>query len=385
MATECIEEPIPVFEVMTELNTRSTFGRIVINPPSRMATLKVHKTGEAWYFCEECGRGFLHREKMLQHKEEHKIAAKAAKLQAAIKKKKGSSNSSKLASSFKKGKSFSHSRVKGDYSGCIKTENGEYQCRSCPKVFRRSSNYFLHVMRHKNVRPHKCLQCGAGFNCRSYLKFHIKRSHSLLHNFRCTHCTCRFETQLGLRRHCEMYHEGNAFLSQNTEAVALTARSPTPIKMMPSPHRGFKHEVNSQEEARMENHGSNFVKFKADFFSRISNAVVKNSIKALGSNRWKSKNKAPQNFVAGPPFECNICHKILARASTFKDHLLIHTGERPYLCKHCGMRFRLYSTLANHIKCAHFGGGNCRCPYCDCAYKTNSVLSRHIKRAHEQF
>lgn len=47
-------------------------------------------------------------------------------------------------------------------------------------------------------------------------------------------------------------------------------------------------------------------------------------------------------------FKCQVCSKQLSSKQNFKEHMYIHTGERPYVCDTCGMSFRQGSQLCAH-------------------------------------
>lgn len=53
------------------------------------------------------------------------------------------------------------------------------------------------------------------------------------------------------------------------------------------------------------------------------------------------------NYVV---LECRYCHKILSSKQNLKEHLYIHTGNRPYICTYpdCNKRFRQGSLLSIH-------------------------------------
>ena len=54
-------------------------------------------------------------------------------------------------------------------------------------------------------------------------------------------------------------------------------------------------------------------------------------------------------------FKCQFCNRNLSSRQNLKEHLYIHTGERPYACKEpgCGETFRQGSLLSIH-KRIHF-------------------------------
>jgi len=49
-------------------------------------------------------------------------------------------------------------------------------------------------------------------------------------------------------------------------------------------------------------------------------------------------------------FTCQACSRQLSSKQNYREHLSIHTGERPFACFHCGLSFRQGSQLSQHRK-----------------------------------
>ncbi|CAG9312810.1 unnamed protein product [Blepharisma stoltei] len=49
-------------------------------------------------------------------------------------------------------------------------------------------------------------------------------------------------------------------------------------------------------------------------------------------------------------YKCSFCNKILSSKQNLREHVYIHTGEKPYICreKGCGLAFRQGSQLSAH-------------------------------------
>ena len=57
--------------------------------------------------------------------------------------------------------------------------------------------------------------------------------------------------------------------------------------------------------------------------------------------------------------KCSFCGKHFLTRQTFKDHVNIHTGEKPHVCKFCGATFASRGNLRMHEKTVHLGYKRC--------------------------
>ena len=51
--------------------------------------------------------------------------------------------------------------------------------------------------------------------------------------------------------------------------------------------------------------------------------------------------------------QCPICQKVMKQPSWMSRHILTHTGEKPFACKHCDYKSRAASTLRTHELLKH--------------------------------
>ena len=55
------------------------------------------------------------------------------------------------------------------------------------------------------------------------------------------------------------------------------------------------------------------------------------------------------------PFQCHMCTRGFALKKHLEDHINVHTGNKPYECKYCGMKFASDGNMNGHIRQTHKG------------------------------
>ncbi|XP_078581817.1 uncharacterized protein LOC144865132 isoform X1 [Branchiostoma floridae x Branchiostoma japonicum] len=72
----------------------------------------------------------------------------------------------------------------------------------------------------------------------------------------------------------------------------------------------------------------------------------------------------PYNRRHEQRFECHVCYMKFTRSETLRDHMNIHTGEKPYSCKFCHKKFRHQRNLRTHERdCKNNKGSKWRRKY----------------------
>lgn len=78
------------------------------------------------------------------------------------------------------------------------------------------------------------------------------------------------------------------------------------------------------------------------------------------------------------PFVCEECGASFTQRSNMRSHKRVHTGERPYMCGICGQTFARSSHLPGHMR-THTGEKPFSCPQCGRSFATNQIMKNHMR------
>lgn len=75
----------------------------------------------------------------------------------------------------------------------------------------------------------------------------------------------------------------------------------------------------------------------------------------VASNSFLLEQKIKPNRKRALIARCQECGLLLKHPSKIQAHMRTHTGERPFECALCGMRFATANPLRVHFRRAHTG------------------------------
>nr|XP_045584261.1 zinc finger protein 271-like [Procambarus clarkii] len=78
------------------------------------------------------------------------------------------------------------------------------------------------------------------------------------------------------------------------------------------------------------------------------------------------------------PYMCEECGASFTQRSNLRSHKRVHTGERPYMCGICGQTFARSSHLPGHMR-THTGEKPFNCPWCNRSFATNQIMKNHMR------
>lgn len=290
------------------------------------------------------------------------------------------------------------------------------QCHVCCKSFASNSSLQVHMRVHTKEKPYMCNLCGNCFTQKSSLSTHMIL-HSGKKEFGCTYCGKLFALKIYRTTHeraCKAKPKTETFESnkvnecydQNHYTITnLTYRnteSRDPYHIAPNIYDSNKYSAQSSESHKVHNAASvmfqspsqnvplSYVPVQINVMNRtIANQEVAKpnlpDIKEdpVNSNEQptllnlddfaeKNKNRSEK------PFQCKLCGQMYSQKSSFRTHLILHSGIKNFQCDWCYKKFALKLYKTSHEK-------SCRkkaisqVPF-QCPVPQKSVLNKAIKR-----
>uniref|UniRef100_A0A1B6L4S0 Protein krueppel n=1 Tax=Graphocephala atropunctata TaxID=36148 RepID=A0A1B6L4S0_9HEMI len=75
---------------------------------------------------------------------------------------------------------------------------------------------------------------------------------------------------------------------------------------------------------------------------------------------------------------CEFCGRVLSTKATLREHIMIHTGEKPHQCLLCGKSFRHKANLVVHVN-GHAVVSTYKCKKCNKAFTKKMDFEKHLK------
>ncbi|VBB26276.1 unnamed protein product [Acanthocheilonema viteae] len=215
-------------------------------------------------------------------------------------------------------------------------------CEYCGVVLKHPSKIEAHRRTHTGEKPFECQICGSRFTQRTPMRMHVRR-HMGLTPYACSWgCGKRFVSNALKNAHELKTHMG-----------AKRRGPPRPHLKPPRcslPTNIIEKTDNNERIARVSGchtRCNEQISLNLGIENRQMNEVLD---EIIASNSFPTEQKIKVHRKKALIARCQQCGLLLKHPSKIQAHMRTHTGERPFECALCGMRFATANPLRVHFR-----------------------------------
>uniref|UniRef100_A0A8R1Y3H6 C2H2-type domain-containing protein n=1 Tax=Onchocerca volvulus TaxID=6282 RepID=A0A8R1Y3H6_ONCVO len=229
---------------------------------------------------------------------------------------------------------------------CSRKKATVVTCEFCGVVLKHPSKIEAHRRTHTGEKPFQCQICGSRFTQRTPMRMHVRRHMGLMPYVCSWGCGKRFVSNALKNAHELKTHMG-AKRRGPPRPYLKPPRCSVPMNIIEKTDNGEEVIKTSDCQAVSNEQISSNPKIESRQMDEVVDAVASNSFPV----EQKIKAHRKKALIA----RCQECGLLLKHPSKIQAHMRTHTGERPFECVLCGMRFATANPLRVHFRRVHTG------------------------------
>ncbi|CAH1106185.1 unnamed protein product [Psylliodes chrysocephalus] len=256
----------------------------------------------------------------------------------------------------------------------LKISKKEYHCKRCKLKFNTHKEYAEH--KKQEFIGYTCTVCNIKFLSRTEYILHKKEEAAKKPKiipgveFVCPYCSLKFYSRGEYMKHRKEEARKKS-LCPYCKKVLHTSRFDNHLRSIHKKLPPLTCDICKKRFVSSTCYNKHIIAHRDGFACEICGR------KCLSANALTTHKKTHEREK--PVFTCEICGKIYKLAYLFREHMYVHTGEKPFLCSVCGATFISQSKLNQHTLDKHTERPF-KCELCGNIYDTEEKLNRHTKR-----
>lgn len=248
---------------------------------------------------------------------------------------------------------------KNEEQGVKNIESLTYNCDFCSYESTNKSTLNSHISRKHSARSisrrkknynvteleeYSCDACEFKCQNRRRLKEHLERKHGSDYKYDCEYCGKKFKVKGDMRLHVRFKHKEGPIVCDVCGKTCSNSNSLYVHQKWAHFKPKYECEICKRRMVTQENLDQHILLQH----ERRESFVCEECGKSFSENHRLRQHM--MTHTGDRPYDCHICGRAFARRTAYRQHLLIHTGKRPYICDICGKAFTQKPGLICHRK-----------------------------------
>ncbi|XP_068156300.1 uncharacterized protein [Drosophila tropicalis] len=214
----------------------------------------------------------------------------------------------------------------------IRAKPPSFVCDQCGLIFKLACNLQMHMLRHSRTMNYSCPECPRKFYDSYTRNIHVRVRHNDEKPYSCKYCSESFKASYQRQHHEKQVH--------NAAPRIIIHR--LNVKPKAQPAKAERHYCTLCDKSYTHKYA---LAWHMNIHTGARPYKCKHCEKAFSE---PAKAKRHEMTHDKRPLQCDVCLKGFFVRQKLKDHQLTHTGERPYKCDLCDVRFRYKHNANTH-------------------------------------